>query len=640
VPDGSVSDSDLPVERLADDNVQFTVYRPKEIEPAVWQPFLAFAYPAERPPDAAPTQPEPVEIVRQQAAALLRGSIEHYKQLTQDAVHAVPADGELTFVPEVDGIEFDPPRRSFRWRSTVHREEFLLCADVRIAGQIARGRLAVFLGRLLIGDVPLSISIKATAKGTANSRSTPGAALVTESAPRYRRIFASYCHRDHAIVEEIERYARILGDEYLRDVTTLRSGEVWGERLEALIDDADVFQLFWSWRSIDSPFVRQEWEHALQLGRPGFIRPVYWEDPIPRRPEHDLPPAALSQLHFQKLPFGVVADRQSASPPAIASDKRTDLHALAAVEREVFAKSLADRTRFGRVTRSGDAEREAFGKNSMEASRKPPSFKPIHPDIRRCPRGHPMAADWEECPQCKLEKGAARRTQVDGNRREPPREETQESAQVVVDGVEPVHDPHPFERGEDLQRPADMGIRDATGAVAGPERPPTRVFDPNAAPRSSRRETKVFEGIDDGKSRREPSPPARPLTGVLYTFTWSRVGQLFQIRAGRNYAGTAETTREGEVTDILLSDDTTLSGTHFLILYQAGKYSVSDCNSTNGTFVNGQQITPQGVELVDDAKILAGNTLFVFKKVRPPTAAVVAESKPKGYDPVPEGDPG
>ncbi len=56
--------------------------------------------------------------------------------------------------------------------------------------------------------------------------------------------------------------------------------------------------------------------------------------------------------------------------------------------------------------------------------------------------------------------------------------------------------------------------------------------------------------------------------------------------------------------------------------------------------MNGQQITPQGVELVDDAKILAGNTLFVFKNVLPPTAAMVAESKPKGYDPVPEGDPG
>jgi hypothetical protein len=216
---------------------------------------------------------------------------------------------------------------------------------------------------------------------------------------------------------------------------------------------------------------------------------------------------------------------------------------------------------------------------------------PIRTQIRRCPAGHPMAADWEECPQCKLEKGAARSTQM---------------GQPSGTGTQ-----------------ANPG---STATVGGPERRPTRVFDTNLPPpSSSRHETKVFEDNNIGEKRREPPPPGRPLTGVLYTFTWTNVGQLFPLYAGRNYAGTAEITREGEATDILLSDDTTMSGTHFLILHQAGKYNISDCNSTNGTFVNGNQITPQGVELVDDAKILAGNTVFVFKKVLPPTAAPVKE---------------
>ena len=51
---------------------------------------------------------------------------------------------------------------------------------------------------------------------------------------------------------------------------------------------ADVFQLFWSRNSMTSPWVRQEWEYALSLGRAHFIRPTYWETPMPEAPERDL----------------------------------------------------------------------------------------------------------------------------------------------------------------------------------------------------------------------------------------------------------------------------------------------------------------------------------------------------------------
>ena len=39
-------------------------------------------------------------------------------------------------------------------------------------------------------------------------------------------------------------------------------------RLLELIDEADIFQLFWSSNSMRSEYVRREWEHALALGRP------------------------------------------------------------------------------------------------------------------------------------------------------------------------------------------------------------------------------------------------------------------------------------------------------------------------------------------------------------------------------------
>jgi pSer/pThr/pTyr-binding forkhead associated (FHA) protein len=97
-------------------------------------------------------------------------------------------------------------------------------------------------------------------------------------------------------------------------------------------------------------------------------------------------------------------------------------------------------------------------------------------------------------------------------------------------------------------------------------------------------------------------------------------------------------TREGQRTEILLTEDPRMSGTHFLIVYQqdTGQYRIVDENSTNGTFVNGEPIDSNGTELPDDAQILAGNTLFTFKKVRPPTAE--AERRPKGdYRPVVAG---
>ncbi len=49
-----------------------------------------------------------------------------------------------------------------------------------------------------------------------------------------------------------------------------------------------------------SKFVTQEWRHALSLRRDSFIRPVYWEEPMPTAP--GLPPKELSELYFHWIP--------------------------------------------------------------------------------------------------------------------------------------------------------------------------------------------------------------------------------------------------------------------------------------------------------------------------------------------------
>jgi hypothetical protein len=137
------------------------------------------------------------------------------------------------------------------------------------------------------------------------------------SARPYRKIFASYSHKDLAIVEQCERHAMVMGDSYLRDWKDLRAGEEWHPRLSEMIKEADVFQLFWSWQAMESEFVRQEWEHALALGRPNFVRPVYWETPFPERP--GLPPEELRRIHFQCLCPETV--HPAHTPPSLAAPR-------------------------------------------------------------------------------------------------------------------------------------------------------------------------------------------------------------------------------------------------------------------------------------------------------------------------------
>ena len=272
-----------------DENVQFTVFRRSAITPEHWYPLLVFAHLAERRPDA-PDEPDPIQEVQAQARQFLGDQMGEFRSATEDSGYPVAREGELRFVPHMDGVTFNPPERRFLWTESVHREDFRLRADASMDSHVARGAVSVFYGNLLLAEVQLSIKVDRKAAESHQEE--------THARP-YRRIFASYSHRDTAIVEEFESHAVATGDRYLRDVVTLRAGEVWDERLLEIIKQADVFQLFWSWNALGSPLVREEWRQALALNRPHFVRPVYWEEPLPEQP--GLPPVELRRLHFQRV---------------------------------------------------------------------------------------------------------------------------------------------------------------------------------------------------------------------------------------------------------------------------------------------------------------------------------------------------
>jgi hypothetical protein len=73
-----------------------------------------------------------------------------------------------------------------------------------------------------------------------------------------------------------------------------------GVEFEAVekIEAADLFQLCWSRNARVSTEVETEWRAALALHRKDFIRPCYWQRPMPDRPPE------LEKIHFAHLRVG------------------------------------------------------------------------------------------------------------------------------------------------------------------------------------------------------------------------------------------------------------------------------------------------------------------------------------------------
>jgi serine/threonine protein kinase len=277
--------------RRVDDNVRFTVYRPPAMVPQRWYPLLIFAHLGERRPDAPPEEPDPIEQVESTARTVLGPAGSRFRRIIQDASASIPHEALLKIVPSVPGVTFNPPEFSFFWTESVHKAEFRISASASLQGRSARGAIDVWMGAICVARITIAIPIDASAVDP-----KPPVADVFQP---YRRIFASYSHKDTAIVRQFENYARAIGDSYMRDVIDLRAGEHWNDRLLELIGAADVFQLFWSSNSMRSPFVRREWEHALTVDRANFVRPLYWESPLPER--DGLPPPALKARHFASV---------------------------------------------------------------------------------------------------------------------------------------------------------------------------------------------------------------------------------------------------------------------------------------------------------------------------------------------------
>jgi hypothetical protein len=266
-------------------HIQFTAYHPKEVRPETWYALLAYAH-----------LPAALAAVQADSRTRLGPEAGNAGQGRSQATRTIARGAEMVVVPELPGCRFNPPRASFLWLEDWHRAEFRVQATPEqpgfALGQAVKGRVAFYVGPVLVAEVPIWTHFREGADASAVDQ--PDTRVTTDP---YQRIFLSYSHKDALIVQQVERAYTVLGLQSLRDVHVLRSGEEWHPALLRHIAQADIFQLYWSNNAKHSTYVEHEWRHALTQTRPSFIRPLYWEQPMPD------PPPELAAIHFAYFPL-------------------------------------------------------------------------------------------------------------------------------------------------------------------------------------------------------------------------------------------------------------------------------------------------------------------------------------------------
>ncbi len=98
----------------------------------------------------------------------------------------------------------------------------------------------------------------------------------------------------------------------------------------------------------------------------------------------------------------------------------------------------------------------------------------------------------------------------------------------------------------------------------------------------------------------------RKFVGWLVSYTLDPMGVDFKIYEGRNIIG-----RDMECN--ISINDNMVSSKHALLLFRAGKYSITDQQSTHGTFVNERDIDLEPCYLQDGDEIRMGKTILKFR---------------------------
>lgn len=275
---------------------KFSAYVPKQVNISKTYGLFVYAYSEE--------QQRAIETDIAKFKSELGGAIPK-PQKAKQAV-ALELDTKITVVPECDELEFEPQSLTKKWHGDKTRFDFEFRPTGDLEDETLFIRISIQIAGIEIAHIKSALEIVSPAEmlvdDSVSFNPLINARVNTNPVTPYQRIFISYSRRDSRVAKSYKIVQTALGNDAFLDVDNLRTGEDWRGGLAHAIDKADIFQLFWSEHSASSEYCRHEWEYAVKTRCPednceGFIRPVYWREPMPS------PPPELSHLHFRFVPF-------------------------------------------------------------------------------------------------------------------------------------------------------------------------------------------------------------------------------------------------------------------------------------------------------------------------------------------------
>jgi hypothetical protein len=218
----------------------------------------------------------------------VQGSV--YENVKTYLSNTIPEGTKIHISVSSEDFDINPDEISIKWFEEYYRFPF----RIRLRRELKLEDEANINIQVSADDIPLGELIVGTSI-------TAGSVTPKFSAAHmqwYSEVFASYAHEDIAVVQHLRQQYEALGMTLFVDKYVLRPGVDWDPELLRLISQSDIFQLFWSSAASQSKYVKLEWQHALELlpiKGAAFIRPVFWQSPMPS------PPTELSALHFRYI---------------------------------------------------------------------------------------------------------------------------------------------------------------------------------------------------------------------------------------------------------------------------------------------------------------------------------------------------
>jgi hypothetical protein len=280
----------------APEPLSFTAAHPGELPKNSWGTLIVFMHLESR-----------VQEARDLAVGLGKLKGADTLSVSTGAASRVPRGTTLVITPRLEGFDVNPLSTTIDWREDIQSVDFRIKPSDAPVGPVV-GQVEISVSGLPIARIPLSILTRAPT----GPRTQESPANVT-GARAFQTVFASHARTDANVVDACAEVYKGLGIYTIIDKKALIGGQPWRAGIQALMAQADSFQLFWSEDASVSPPVQEEIENALlvRAGREaGYIRPLYWQDPVPALP------ASLRDLNFAFIDLKLIQQQLQGGPGA------------------------------------------------------------------------------------------------------------------------------------------------------------------------------------------------------------------------------------------------------------------------------------------------------------------------------------